>query len=449
MRTYLILMGGVLLLACVIAVPLVASSSRPFSPEVRDSVRDYSGTLPVFPGAEGFGIDTPAGRGGRVILVTTLDSDGPGSLREALSASGPRTVLFEVGGIVRVREPLVIAEPFVTVAGQTAPSPGITIAGAGVDIATHDVLLQHLRIRVGDEPNGQRGDGRDGITIDGAPDGSRQASHIVIDHCSISWAIDEGIGTWNPGVSDVTVRQCIIAENLSHSLHPKGEHSKGMLIGDHSMRIAVIGNLFADNMQRNPFAKGNTSVLIANNLIYNPGTCAIHFGDADNHGPSLGTVVGNAFVPGPDTRRYVPLVSLLLDMDSATQIYGFDNALGGQAEARSYRTWGVWHTVKDYAACAVRATPLTLRPSSETSAWVLASAGARPTDRDTVDIRILDGVTHGTGRIIDSPSQVGGLPHVAETRRSLALPASPSNDDDHNGYTNIEAWLHALAREVE
>jgi hypothetical protein len=159
--------------------------------------------------------------------------------------------------------------------------------------------------------------------------------------------------------------------------------------------------------------------------------------------------VGNAFVRGPDTRWYVPLVSLLLDMDSATQVYGYDNALGGRRLARSYRTWGVWHTVNDYAACPVRVSPLTLRPGNEVAAWVLATAGARPLDRDPVDIRILDGVAKGTGRIIDSPSQVGGLPIVTETRHTLAIPASPTADDDGDGYTNLEAWFHALADGIE
>src|SRR5215470_4024198 len=106
---------------------------------------------PVFPGAQGFGIETPAGRGGRILRVTNLNSEGPGSLRAAIETKGPRIVVFEVAGVIDLNmKPLTISEPFITIAGQTAPTPGITIVRAGIDIATHDILLQHIRVRMGD-----------------------------------------------------------------------------------------------------------------------------------------------------------------------------------------------------------------------------------------------------------------------------------------------------------
>src|SRR5687768_8585106 len=116
---------------------LTLGCPRPL-PDPDDAHRDLSEALPVFPGAEAFGTDTPAGRGGEIVLVQNLDADGPGSLQDALDREGPRTILFEVAGVVELVEPIRVDRPFVTIAGQTAPSPGITLSGAGLLVTTHD-----------------------------------------------------------------------------------------------------------------------------------------------------------------------------------------------------------------------------------------------------------------------------------------------------------------------
>ena len=187
----------------------------------------------AFPGALGFGTETPGGRGGRVIKVTTLNASGPGSLAEAVRATGPRIVVFEVGGVVDLNASVLkITEPFLTIAGQTAPSPGISIIRGGVGISTHDVVIQHLRVRAGDVGRAQKS----GWEVDSMA--TTSAWNVVVDHCSLAWGTDENLsasgprfdgGThvdaWRSRTShDVTFSHCIIAEGLSNSAHAKGEH---------------------------------------------------------------------------------------------------------------------------------------------------------------------------------------------------------------------------------
>ena len=172
----------------------------------------------AFPSATGFGVQTPGGHGGRIIRVTNLNSEGTGSLRAAVAAQGPRVVVFEVGGMIDLDSTtLEIEEPFITIAGQTAPSPGITIIRGNVLIEdTHDVVIRHLRIRTGDCGHPKRsGFDWDGLSLD-------TAYNVVIDHCSIAWGIDENLSASGPTTEgheetsrNVTFSNCIIAEALS------------------------------------------------------------------------------------------------------------------------------------------------------------------------------------------------------------------------------------------
>lgn len=426
-----------------------ACQGPPPSAELRDAVRDLTHELPVFPGAQGFGSSTAAGRGGAILRVTSLAARGPGSLREALEQKGPRVIVFEVAGNILITESLLIAEPFVTVAGQTAPDSGITVSGAGVVIVTHDVLLQHLRVRAGDALDGPEPGGRDSLSITGSPDGRQLVYNVVVDHCSFSWAIDEGASTWNPGVFDVTISRSLITENLSHSLHDEGEHSKGLLIGDHAHRVAVLANLFAHNRMRSPFLKGDVSALVVNNVLYNPGAEAIHLDDPEGSGPTLATLAANLLVPGTDSEGDLPLVDALTFVKSTSEIYLFENDAADRDLKHAALAHGIWREITDYAQAAVRVLPLSIRSSEAARTLVLADAGARPARRDAVDARVVAEVEAGSGRIIDSPSQVGGLPSLMPVTRSLEPPAAPNGDDDGDGYTNLEEWLHAQASALE
>jgi pectate lyase len=204
--------------------------------------------IPAFPGAEGFGSHTPGGRGGRVIEVTNLNPDGPGSLREACAAKGPCIVVFRVGGTIEINRGLSIREPFITIAGQTAPGDGICLRGGTLGVHTHDVVIRYLRVRVGDSPEGPDPENRDCIDISGDAD---RVYNVVVDHCSFSWSTDENVATWY-GPRDVTIQWCITSESLNDSLHPKGPHGKGMILGSQDNTITIHHCLFAHNADRNP-----------------------------------------------------------------------------------------------------------------------------------------------------------------------------------------------------
>ena len=266
--------------------PVAAQSPAPIAAEA---------PLTAFPGALGWAARTPGGRGGRIIRVTNLDASGPGSLREAIEADGPRIVVFEVGGVIDLgRQTLRLRNPFITIAGQTAPSPGITLIRGGMDVSAHDVVIQHLRIRPGSaEQTWMSGWDEDGISTVGA-------YNVIIDHCSLTWATDENLSAsgprftgstpeeWRRGTShNITFSNNLNGESLAYSTHSKGEHSKGSLIHDNVTGLLIVGNLYAHNYERSPLFKGGVHGVIVNNLIYDPGPRAIHYNLApEERGPS-------------------------------------------------------------------------------------------------------------------------------------------------------------------
>jgi hypothetical protein len=393
----------------------------------------------VFAGAVGFGTDSPAGRGGKVIKVTTLDAKGPGSLREAIEATGPRIVVFEVAGIIDLgKGSMSIREPFITIAGQTAPSPGITIIGGSLYIKTHDVLIQHIRVRPGDCGGAKKsGWEPDGISTDAA-------HHVVIDHCSVSWSVDENLTASGPRYDgpdatthDATFSNCIVAEGLRDSTHKKGPHSMGSLIHDFCQNISIVGNLYAHNNARNPYFKACTTGVVVNNVIQNPGSNAIQVGYPDSEWTGRDVkpskckicVVGNVYFPGPDTRKGLAMVA------NKGEVYMEDNLATGIDGAEVPLTSG---DVTILTEKPVWPEGLKALPASEALASVVAHAGARPRDRDAVDKRIIQQLLDRQGRIIDSQDQVGGYPACEPVRRTLNVPT-----------TGIDEWLAKMAAEVQ
>lgn len=384
-----------------------------------------------FPGAGTWAAATPGGRGGRIIRVTNLNASGPGSFREAVESSGPRIVVFEVGGIIDLQKQTIrITEPFLTIAGQTAPDPGITfIRGEICPRDTHDIIIQHIRVRTG-EAGAAKKSGWNGDAI------SMWSSYnIIIDHCSCAWATDENLSASGPQFSGgptvedwrkktshtVTFSNCIIAEGLSRSTHAKGEHSKGTLIHDNATRIALVGNLYANNMQRNPLFKGGVEGIVVNNFIANPGNAAMQYGlvatEWRKHPYVTGkmSIVGNVMEHGPSTSKGLALfrisqagpVELFLEDNIARDRSGQDvpQVAGDRLEL-----------VKQVTKRPVWPEGLKARPASETKAYVAKNAGARPWNRDAIDERIVREALAGTGRIIDSETEVGGYPATPETR---------------------------------
>ncbi len=409
-------------------------------------------SIAIFPGAQGYGVETPGGRGGKILKVSNLNDEGPGSLRSAVEASGPRIVVFEVGGYINLHSELAITNPFITIAGQTAPEPGITLRNRRLRIGTHDVVIQHLRSRPGDAPGkADELDDRDALTIQ---DFNNPIYNVVIDHCSFSWSVDEVVGLWgyrDKRLSDITISNSIISEGLNRSLHPRGPHSKGLLIGDYSKRVTLIRNLISSSADRNgPLFKGGTSGIVLNNLVYNGGNSyRLGFADDYNAGPSKVTAVGNLWIDGPAYPTRGP-VWFNSNVKAGTEIYLSGNKIVQQTGfpvpiVENNTGWGnpvvtippLW--IQDLKVWEV----------NQVESGVLANAGARPAQRDVIDERIVREVRTRTGRIIDSPKDVGGWPDLSDTYRPFEIPEDPTRDHNLNAYSPIEEMLHRMAEQVE
>jgi hypothetical protein len=276
---------------------------------------------------------------------------------------------------------------------------------------------------------------------------SENTANVVFDHCSISWAVDENFSVGGVYHShDITLSNCIVSEGLANSIHPKGEHSKGILVGDRATRISMVGNLIAHNTDRNGAAiKGGTSGVALNNLIYNSGSQAsYYFKDDYGAGALLFSIIGNDFIDGADTPTSNYSIRVADKISSGSKLYYTGNRTSSgrlYTNAASYNpsvsSAPVWHP------------SLVIKSAGDAKASVLANAGARPADRDSVDERIVNDVKSRTGNIIDSPQQVGGWPNFSKNYRSFAVPTNPNGDDDGDGYTNIEEVLHQMAAQVE
>ncbi|TYT25987.1 pectate lyase [Luteimonas viscosa] len=406
------------LLACLLclALPVSAAADR----------------VPAFPGAQGWAAHTPGGRGGQILRVTTLAADGPGSLRAAVETRGPRVVVFEVGGVIDLgMKELRISEPYLTIAGQTAPHPGITIIKGGLTIAAHDVVVRHLRIRPGDGHRPKGSGDIDAITT------LRGARNVIVDHCSLTWATDEGLSAsstrflgedesqWMRNAShDITFSNNIIAEGLAHATHPKGEHSKGTLVHDHVSRILIVGNLYAHNYERSPLFKGGARGQVVNNLIYNPGQRAIHYNliaeEWIGHPYSRGEMVlrGNVLRAGISTE---PLALFMVGGSGDVDVHAEDNLAVDRLGRPVIEATGRYTTapVRINEPAAAPALPFGVRllPSAQVQDAVIETVGATPWDRDPVDRRIVADVIEGRGTIIDSQDEVGGYPQYAPTRK--------------------------------
>ncbi len=387
----------------------------------------------AFPGAVGFGADTPGGRGGQVIEVTTLAASGTGSLREAIETAGPRIIVFRVGGIIDVTEDLRVTEPFCTIAGQTAPGDGITIRGASLRLRSHDIIVRGLRIRVGDGAEGPDPGSRDAIGIE-HPD--VPPYNIIVDHCSLSWAIDETMAIWYPA-HDVTLSWNILSEGLFYSIHPSGPHSMGLIVGPYSERISIHHNLFAHNNDRNPLVSDAGSTEIVNNVVYNWRQWATHLSNCHSSEPSLSNVIGNYYLPGPDTSQPSPGawpggIRIYNSIDNACWHAGSVYVSGNVNPDYPAAEQDNWALVENMVGDSVRSdslvfAPSSLEPSLADTAFdgVLLNAGAMAPARDPVDERVVQSVRDETGGLIDSQSEVGGWPVVAG--------GSPPPDSDHDG----------------
>ncbi len=430
-----------LLAACRPAVGAAAPTASPTSAPTQARPAQATSAAPAaplaFPGAEGFGAHSLGGRGGQVIEVTTLEDHGPGSLRAAIEAEGPRLVVFRIAGTIEVETALEIAHPYITIAGQTAPGDGITLKNAPSNpdgpliVNTHDVILRYIRSRPG-PPAGPSENG-DAIEILGDA-----AHNVIVDHCSFSWAIDEVASIWY-AARDITLQWSIISEGLHCSRHTKGCHSMGLIVGSTGAKdISIHHNLLASNHERNPLVETSGVVDVVNNVIYNAwGSPALV---SDEYGPVSANYVANYMRFGPDSDPSKSLVSVQNEAGNGAQVYvtgnitprrpsdDLDQALAVKPEARQ------WIVSQPFPAA-----PVAAQPAQQAYERVLAEAGASLrldeqgaaiSRRDAVDQRIVSEVQAGTGKIIDDPAQVGGWPSLA--------PGAPYPDADHDAMP--DAW---------
>jgi hypothetical protein len=411
----------------------------------------------AFPEAEGYGRFARGGREGRVIEVVNLNDSGPGSLREAVAAEGPRTVVFRVGGAIRLKSKLVVKNPYLTVAGQTAPGDGIALYGFTFGCyATHDVILRYVRIRVGDES---------GETLDGAGLGVG-SDNCIMDHCSISWSIDEAFSSRM--AKNITLQRTIIAEPLNMSVHShyvgtgKGHSFAGSISGDIG---SFHHNLLANCAGRNwSLAGGLTGgghfsgwLDIRNNVVYN------WEHRTNDGGVKALNLVGNYYIPGPASRVFHLLMPDFGTVKDPQQYYVADNAMEGkpQYDVDNWANGGVRFQEKSLSDIkltqpeAMRLIKLD-RPFCEPAVVtqsarvayenVMADVGANYPHYDAIDARTVKDVLNrtftfkgsktGLPGIIDSQQDVGGYPEM----KGGEAPA----DSDHDGIPDAWEKAHGL-----
>jgi pectate lyase len=364
-------------------------------------------STPAFPGAEGFGAFTPGGRGGRTIYVDNLNDSGPRSFRDAVQASGPRIIVFRVGGVIPLKSTLRIEEPFITIDGQEAPGSGIMFRNHGIEVRTHDVILRYFRVRVGDDdvhlddPKAREqyfgGAGEHALYfIEGA-------KNCIADHLSLSWSTTKILSVTK--LSDlITIQWCILSESLDFA-----DHGYASIAGGD--RVTWHHNLFAHNLSRNVRFAGLVDADFRNNVIYDWGhTCGNgEFGQIN--------YIGNYVKAGPSTTQNPWL--LFIDGEAVAMpgsLFVTNNILEGTRAAPgvnkdNWRGMGYYRERQTVAAQQpFPAPPVTTEPPEAAYEHVLTDAGATLPKRDAVDARLVREVRTGTGHIIKWVKDVGGWP---------------------------------------
>jgi hypothetical protein len=485
-----------------------SAKGKPYLPGAAKPSDLPQAQIPAFPGAEGGGMYSFGGRGGKIWVVSNLNDSGPGSFREACEAAGPRIVIFNVAGIIQLENRIRVRAPYITIAGNTAPGDGVCIAGATVELETHDVVIRHMRFRRGAMDATDRND-----SIGGNPIGN-----IMIDHVSASWGLDENMSMYrhmhdhddNPrtpaqklATVNISIQNSIFSEALN-TYH----HAFGSTIG--GANSTFHHNLWACNTGRNPSVGMIHDFTLVNNVIFNWRHRTVDGGDHR----SFYNIINNTFKPGPGTPSGAPISYRLLKPESErskTVIDHFGKAyvagnqvIGNDRVTRDNWDGGVQPDVQqkplDEVLKAIRSdkptphNPLTIQSAAESYEAVLARAGATLPLRDAVDRRVVEMVRSGkvgdaratpedseraaavgyaerwvkelengvTKGFISNPAQVGGypdykgepyadadgdgLPDAWEAAHGLDPKdaADALADLNGDGYTNIEDFINGL-----
>ncbi|WP_114782413.1 polysaccharide lyase [Botryobacter ruber] len=488
------------------ALPIIKKEAREGKPYIPWAGRPSDlpqAEIPAFPGAEGGGMYSYGGRGGKVYVVTSLEDSGPGTLREACEKGGARIVVFNVAGIIKLKSPLIVRAPYITIAGQTAPGDGVCVAGESFWINTHDVVIRHMRFRRGETYVGRRDD-----AIGGNPVGN-----IMIDHVSASWGLDENMSMYRhmydpedgskekklPTVN-ITIQNSIFSEALD-----TWNHAFGSTLGGEN--CTFMRNMWANNAGRNPSIGWNGIFNFANNVVFNWVHRSVDGGDYT----ATYNMINNYFKPGPATPTDKPIGHRILNPESGRSNLGYKvfgrayvhgNIMAGN-ERVTKNNWDGGVQVEDMNdqdlpnagkyTDDIRVNkpfpmaPITIMPTMQAYEYVLANAGATLPKRDEVDERVVKQVRTGEIDpkknvklpennfkhrrlpvdsykigIITDISQVGGYPKYKgkpykdsdndgmpddwEKKHGLnPNDASDANGDlNGDGYTNIEKYINGI-----
>lgn len=490
------------------ALPVIEAygkKGKPFIPWAGRPTDLPQAEIPAFPEAEGGGKYTFGGRGGKVYVVTSLADSGPGTLREACEQGGPRIIVFNVAGIIKLKTPLIIRAPYITIAGQSAPGDGVCVAGESVWINTHDVLIRHMRFRRGETYVGRRDD-----AIGGNPVGN-----IMIDHVSASWGLDENMSMYRHMYNDSTGKQEVklgtVNITIQNSIFSEAldtwNHAFGSTLGGEN--CTFMRNLWANNAARNPSIGWNGIFNFSNNVIYNWVHRAIDGGDYT----AQYNIINNYFKPGPATPKDAPISYRILKPEAGRSklpymVYGrayVDGNIVAGNDAVTKNNWagGVQFYSKDDVLASgevyedfmsksrvdkpLPSAEMKIMPAQDAYTYVLEHAGATLPKRDPVDTRIVREVREGKPTplenvklpekdfehrrlpkdsykigIITDISQVGGYPTYAGTpykdadndgipddvEKKMGLNPNDASDSakiTESGYMNIELYLNELA----
>ncbi len=493
----------------VAGLPDGPDTENPGKPDVPEGVyeamkipahEDIHGAVLAFPGAEGGGMYTSGGRGGKIIRVTNLNDRGTGSLRAAVEASGKRTVVFDVAGTISLESPLRIKNGDLTIAGQTAPGDGICIRNYATVVDADNVIIRFVRFRLGDKgPNA--GDGEDAVW-------GRYHNDIILDHCSMSWSIDECASFY--GNENFTMQWCILTESLRNSVHGKGNHGYGGIWG--GKNASFHHNMLANHQSRNPrfdhpeiyqdktSPKRRGHVDYRNNAVYN-------WGDNSSYGGEGGTfnMVNNYYKKGKASkdRNYFLDANGIYTSNGTSygypDLYLSGNVYVGKDNLTADNMKGVyWHDHKtnippDASKLVASLMDITgpdgkvcytSTHSAEDAFGKICEVGGASLRRDEVDARACndaksgtpefnDGGNGSTGGLVDTQDAVGGWPELTASEAELAMLKDTDNDgipdwfedkfgldkinasdasaktlDAKGRYSNFEMYLHYLVRDI-
>lgn len=485
------------------ALPIIekeAKEGKPYIPWAERPTDLPQAKIPSFPGAEGGGMFSFGGRGGKVITVTNLNDRGPGSFREACETGGARIVVFNVSGIIRLKTPIIVRAPYITIAGQTAPGDGVCIAGESFWVNTHDVVVRHMRFRRGETNVGRRDDAFGGNPV----------GNIMIDHCSCTWGLDENISFYrhmfSPGADYKDLKLPTVNVTIQNTISAKAldtyNHAFGSTLGGEN--CSFMRNLWASNAGRNPSIGWNGVFNFVNNVTYNWVHRSVDGGDYT----ALYNMINNYFKPGPLTPKNTPVGHRILKPESGRSKLGYyvfgrvyasgnimegydaitkDNWAGGIQVQEQANTDGYTENMKWNEPFPM--PHLTIMPAKDAYKYVLKNVGATIPSRDIVDERIIEEVETGKPYyvegldpnsfyqfehrrlpndsykqgIITDISQVGGYPEYKGTpyvdtdgdgmpdaweKANGLNPNDPSDavkDCTGDGYTNIEKYINGIS----